>query len=248
MPRMFKDGKPSAGHEAGKEKSTRDTQHRHNMSDKGGSGHDVKENPRGVPKPTDSASDLDPKKLQDDESLMNSDLMGFTTIIENLQEINNAMDGGALEDDMSKPIDPESVNTTTSLDYDELLNNLNQIFTPTLIANHLSNGIADQVTEACSEDNILFENNVIRFDNQTKMSQLLMVCAMLIARQKNTPNFQIFEKSFLASQKAKLAIQKEEYAAALALSQRYLIQTSTGQNSSVARDAAKDLMPISGQQ
>ena len=44
---------------------------------------------------------------------------------------------------------------------------------------------------------------------------------------------------------SKLEIQKEENAAARALAQRFLIKVSTTNGSTVARQAAKELMPMS---
>ena len=103
--------------------------------------------------------------------------------------------------------------------------------------------ITEKVMEACSQDNILLEKNVIRFDDETRMAQLVSVCAILISRQKNSNEYQMYKKSSEIRNNMKLQMQKNEYAAARALAQKFLVKVSTTNNSSVARDAANDLLP-----
>ena len=128
---------------------------------------------------------------------------------------------------------------------DELMDALNQIFTPILIMQGYEGDIAEKIQESFSESNVLMERNIISFDNNAKMAQLLSVCALLIARQKNSPKYQMYKKSMEVAKSSKLEIQKEENAAARALAQRFLIKVSTTNGSTVARQAAKELMPMS---
>lgn len=125
----------------------------------------------------------------------------------------------------------------------ELLNSLNQIFTPILVMQGFEGNVADKIQEAFSEASVLLERNVIQFDNATRMAQLISVCALLIARQKNTEKYQMYEKAIKISKSMKLDIQKEEYEAAKVLAQKYLVKISTTNNSSVARQAANELLP-----
>ena len=125
----------------------------------------------------------------------------------------------------------------------ELLAELNKIFTPVLIMQGFEKDIADKTKEAMSESSILTEKNMIGFDDNSRMAQLLSVCALLIAKHKNTDNWQIFKKASMEKNQSKLAIQKEEYNDAKTLAQKYLVMVSTTNNSSVARDSASDLLP-----
>lgn len=131
----------------------------------------------------------------------------------------------------------------TAVNEEELLNELNQIFTPILVMQGIEGDITDRVMEACSEDNILVERNIIQFDDSTRMAQLIMVCAILLQRQKNTEKYQMYKKAAEIVKATKIDMQKEEYSAASALAQKFLVKVSTTNNSSVARQSAQGLLP-----
>lgn len=127
---------------------------------------------------------------------------------------------------------------------DALLNDLNQIFTPILIMQGFEGDVGSKIQEAFSESSsLLLEKNIIQFDNATRMAQLISVCALLIARQKNSQKYQMYEQATKVARSMKLAIQKEEYSAAQALAQKFLVKVSTTNNSSVVRQAANELLP-----
>ena len=128
---------------------------------------------------------------------------------------------------------------------DELLDSLNQIFTPILVMQGFEENIAEKIQESYSEANVLMERNIISFDNEAKMAQLLSVCALLIARQKNSPKYQMYKKAMEVAKSSKLEIQKDEYDAARSLAQKFLIKVSTTNGSTVARKSANDLLPLS---
>ena len=94
-----------------------------------------------------------------------------------------------------------------------------------------------------ADSGTLTEKTMISFDDPDRMAQLQSVCALLIAQKKNTENWQLYKKAAAVKNQSKLNIQKEEYEAAKNLAQRYLIKVSTTNNSAVARDAAKELLP-----
>ena len=75
------------------------------------------------------------------------------------------------------------------------------------------------------------------------MSQLIAVCAKIIAKQKNTKAWQMFKKASVIKKEAALNMQKEEYENAKILAQKYLVAVSTTNPSSVARNAATELLP-----
>ncbi len=138
----------------------------------------------------------------------------------------------------------EPTEELTSAGDDELLDALNQIFTPILVMQGFEGDVIEKIHESCSEANVLMERNIISFDNNSRMAQLLSVCALLIARQKNSPKYQMYKKAMEIAKSTKLEIQKTEYAAAQALAQKFLVKVSTTNGSTVARKSAQDLLPM----
>jgi len=168
---------------------------------------------------------------------MKGHLMGWTQMLESMDEIQDSIETAGT-DAIAAPVNPNN-----SMDEDSLLNELNQIFTPILVMQGFEGSIADQINEAFSEASVLMERNIISFDNKTRMAQLISVCALLIARQKDTEKYQMYKKAAVIKNKMKLEIQKDHYDEAQALAQKFLVKVATTNNSSVARDAANDLLP-----
>ncbi len=125
----------------------------------------------------------------------------------------------------------------------ELMDELNKIFTPVLVSQKFSKDISDHSNEALSEAGVLTERNIIAFDDETRMSQLISVCALLLAKKKDTENWKLYKQAALLKKQSKINIQKEEYTDAKELAQKYLVMVSTTNNSAVARDAANELLP-----
>jgi hypothetical protein len=187
------------------------------------------------------------------DGFFSSPMMKFTELLENLDNIatevkgmtgdNAPLEETPVEDD--PPIgDDNTPEVGLSQNNDEeLLNQLNQIFTPILVMHGVEGDIKEQVQEACSEDNVLLERNIINFDDSTRMAQLVSVCALLIARQKNTKEYQMYKKAADIKNSMKLDIQKREYSAANDLAQKFLVKVSTTNGSSIARKTATSLLP-----
>lgn len=173
------------------------------------------------------------------EDMMHGDLMNFTQILEALDVINSSMS------ELSADVGNETIDSTSSgeIDMDELVEELNKIFTPVLVMQSMEKDISDKANSEISEATVLTERNMISFDDPARMAQLRSVCALIIARKKNTEKWQIYQKAANIKTGAKLDIQKEEYDAAETLAQKYLVKVSTTSNSSVARDAANELLP-----
>lgn len=178
--------------------------------------------------------------------------MEYVLHTESIKLMNEAMDIinnsiNELSDDIanqSTEIPVASSNDTNNEDSEkELLDQLNQIFTPILVMQKYEGDMSDKIQETLSEASVLTEHNIIKFDDSTRMAQLISTCALLIARQKNSEKFQMYQKAATIRNKMKLDIQKEEYEAAKSLAQKFLVKVSTTNNSSVARDAASDLLP-----
>lgn len=170
---------------------------------------------------------------------MKGNLMNWTQMLESMDEVTDSIDN-ASENIEDAPIEAPS---NTNIDDDSLLEELNQIFTPILVMQGFEGSIADRINEAFSEASVLMERNIISFDNKSRMAQLIAICALLISRQKNTEEYQMYKKAAVIKNKMKLDIQKKEYDAAQALAQKFLVKVATTNNSSVARDAANSLLP-----
>lgn len=145
------------------------------------------------------------------------------------------------EDDIMNQELPEE----KEVNQEQLVDELNKIFTPVLIMQNYETDKSDQIKEALSEASLLTEKNIIQFDNETKMAQLIATCALLIARAKNTPDYQKFIQASRDKKQAKIDIQTAEYNDAKDLAQKYLVNVSTKNGSAVARRLATELLPES---
>ena len=191
-----------------------------------------------------------PSKVTDGP--MGGPLMNWTQMLESLAAVagsveyacgDNNIENCPIADPSETPPAPTGMGLSSGTDDEALLNQLNQIFTPILVMQGIEGDITEKVQEACSQDNILLEKNVIHFDDETRMAQLVSVCALLISRQKNSNEYQMYKKASEIRNNMKLQMQKNEYAAARSLAQKFLVKVSTTNNSSVARNAANDLLP-----
>lgn len=176
-----------------------------------------------------------------DNGVMKGSLMNWTQLLESMNEIEDGIVSLTNPDLGEESIEPVATGEVSN--EDALLNELNQIFTPILVMQGFEGNIADRINEAFSEASVLTEKNIISFDNKARMAQLIAVCALLISRQKNSEKYQLYKKAAVIKNKMKLDIQKEEYDAAQALAQKFLVKVATTNNSSIARDAANSLLP-----
>lgn len=145
------------------------------------------------------------------------------------------------EDDSSEfgVSDAEAVDDTGVMD------ELKKIYTPILIMqSYETKESCDRMKESFSQANVLTEQNVIKFDNETRVAQLLSVCALLLARKKNSEKWQAFKKAAALQRKMKIEIQKEEAAAAKELARKFLDETAAGDNEDAKSSAAKLLPEI----
>lgn len=173
---------------------------------------------------------------------MKGKLMNWTEIKEAMEIIMESIESMVENPDLAmEPVEPD----TSGSDGIEkqVLDELNKIFTPILVMQGFENGIAGQVQEAAEQANCLTERNIIQFDDQTRMAQLISTCAILLQKAKNTEQYNIYAKAAATRNQMKIEMQKAEYDAAKALAQKYLVMVSTTNNSPVARDAATALLP-----
>ena len=175
-------------------------------------------------------------------------MSNWTKILEAFTDIQSDIDESIKPDLMEDSIDDKcedgecdtpraSVETE-----DKIISELNRVFTPMLITQSLEEDISKQIVEACNDANVLTERNIIQFDTQTKMAQLVAICALLVAKEKNTPEYQLYEKAAKIRNQMKLTIQQQESSEAFRLAKKYLSTIANESNSSVARDAAKDIL------
>lgn len=174
------------------------------------------------------------KKLVFTESIERMDQLLST--VEQISESSDIMDA-EMDSDIS---DERTVATGGD---EELLDRLNQIFTPILVMQGFEDDISDKIQEALSEASVLMEKNIIQFDNASKMAQLISVCALLIEQQKKTNEWEMFVKASKIRKATKINIQKKNYESAKVLAQKFLVKVSTSNGSSIARQAANDLLP-----
>lgn len=174
-----------------------------------------------------------------DSMMSGGNLMSFTKLLESMDEISNSMN------ELSGDVGNDTIggDSSSEVNTDELVEELNKIFTPVLVMQSMEKDISDKANSEISEATVLTERNMISFDDPSRMAQLRSVCALIIARKKNTEKWQMFQKAANIKNQAKLDIQKEEYDEAENLAQKYLVKVSTTSNSSVARDAANELLP-----
>lgn len=169
-------------------------------------------------------------------SMLNGGMMTFASIMESLDAAENSI-GNAADDPTEMPIEPQGYNE------DEAIEELNKIFTPVLVMQNFEKDIADKTMAEMESADVLTERSIIQFDDETRMAQLIAVCAKIIAKQKDTEAWQMYKKAAVLKKKAGLEIQKQEYNDAKTLAQKYLVSVSTTNPSSVVRDAATDLLP-----
>lgn len=152
----------------------------------------------------------------------------------------NILDSEISDLDNKNPVAEE---ITKEYDKDAALEELNKLFTPVLVMQNFENDIADRTIEAMESANVLTEKSLIKFDDETRMAQLIAVCAKIIAKQKDTEAWKLFKKASVLKKEAGIRLQKEEYDDAKELAQSYLVSVSTKNPSSIARSAATELLP-----
>ncbi len=197
------------------------------------SGMPIDDNPRDAP-----------PSGQHPDGPMKGPLMNWTQLLEAMDQVSAGIDAinNGNPDIESQPIEVDTSAQTP--DEKVILDKLNKIFTPILVMQGFENDInAQKIQESYEQAGCLTERNIIQFDDATRMAQLISTCAILLQQAKNTEKYQLYAKAAAIRNQMKLDMQKEEYEAAKALAQKYLVMVSTTNNSPIARDAATSLLP-----
>jgi hypothetical protein len=187
----------------------------------------VRQNPHDAP--TNSNTPVGP---------MHGGLMNWTQMLESMTAILEGMECADASGVLDAPTDQAG-----GYDEQEVLNQLNDLFTPILVTQGFESDIADNMKSEMESAEVLTERNIIKFDDATRMAQLISVCAILIQKAKNTKKYQMYVKAAQIRNQMKLDMQKEEYDAAKTLAQKYLVHVSSTNNSQIARQAATKLLP-----
>lgn len=191
------------------------------------SGSDVKEIAHDAPPSGSHPTDM-----------FKGDLMTFTQMLEALQVAEKSIGYERYNEDvMDSPMEQTGYNE------EEALKELSALFTPTLVMQNYEKEIADKSLGEVESAGALTERTVIKFDDEARMAQLIAVAARIIAKQKDTEAWKLYKQASILKKKADLDLQKQEYDDAKALAQKYLMQVSTTNPSSVARQAADELLP-----
>lgn len=176
----------------------------------------------------------DEAKSAADESMMDEPIESDESPIEDSDEP---------DDDESSDDSSDYGISDSNMDDSDLIAELKKIYTPVLIMqNYQTESCTNRIHESLSRSGLLSESNIMKFDNETKMSQLLSVCALLIARKKNTSEYQAFKKAAKLQKEMKLAIQKNEAGAAKALAQKFLTQMAEDSSNGDAKEAATKML------
>ena len=142
------------------------------------SGTDVKDNPHNKP-PSGTKSE--------NNGPMKGTLMTWTELLESIANVAESIPNAIANDDMGDTIlgstdegsgDDEPAAAPTGGSDKDLLEELNQIFTPILVMQSIEGDMSDQINEAFSEASVLMEHNMIHFDDESRMAQLVSVCLL----------------------------------------------------------------------
>lgn len=198
-----------------------------NIDSADASGSDVKEIAHDAPPSGSHPTDM-----------FKGDLMTFTQMLEALQVAERSIGYERYNEDvMDAPMEQAGYNE------EEALKELSALFTPTLVMQNYEKEIADKSLGEVESAGVLTERTVIKFDDEARMAQLIAVAARIIAKQKDTEAWKLYKQASILKKKADLDLQKQEYDSAKDLAQKYLMQVSTTNPSSVARQAADELLP-----
>lgn len=176
-------------------------------------------------------------------SPFDTSMMSWSEMANLLEDVNTSIEA-SVSDPMNGSIDSEvaPISVDTNIE-DKVISQLNDIFTPVLVMQSFETQVNDQIKESFEKANVLTERNTIRFDDETRMSQLIATCALLIDKERQTPEYKTYEQATIVKNKTKVEICKKNYDLAKSLVQKYLVKVSTTNNSSEARNAATDLLP-----
>ena len=148
---------------------------------------------------------------------------------EPVEDEDNDVDNIEVDEDVpsEEPVEDDATETEPNVSEEELFAQLNKIFLPVVRM--------QDAEEPVQESTVVMEKNVFRLDDASKVAQLLSLCAMLIARAKDTEAYKTYIRASEERRNAKIDIQNAEASEARALAAKYLNTLSANNDDEGAR-------------
>lgn len=155
---------------------------------------------------------------------------------EPVEDEDNDVDNINVDEDvpLEEPVEDDATETEPNVSEEELFNQLNKLFLPVVRM--------QDAEEPVQESTVVMEKNVFRLDDASKVAQLLSLCAMLIARAKDTEAYKTYIRASEERRNAKIDIQNAEASEARALATKYLNTLSANDDDEGARAVGVSLL------
>lgn len=155
---------------------------------------------------------------------------------EPVEDEDNDVDNIEVDEDVpsEEPVEDDATETEPNVSEEELFAQLNKIFLPVVRM--------QDAEEPVQESTVVMEKNVFRLDDASKVAQLLSLCAMLIARAKDTEAYKTYIRASEERRNAKIDIQNAEASEARALAAKYLNTLSANNDDEGARAVGVSLL------
>lgn len=155
---------------------------------------------------------------------------------EPVEDEDNDVDNIEVDEDVpsEEPVEDDATETEPNVSEEELFAQLNKLFLPVVRM--------QDAEEPVQESTVVMEKNVFRLDDASKVAQLLSLCAMLIARAKDTEAYKTYIRASEERRNAKIDIQNAEASEARALAAKYLNTLSANNDDEGARAVGVSLL------
>jgi hypothetical protein len=155
---------------------------------------------------------------------------------EPVEDEDNDVDNIEVDEDVpsEEPVEDDATETEPNVSEEELFAQLNELFLPVVRM--------QDAEEPVQESTVVMEKNVFRLDDASKVAQLLSLCAMLIARAKDTEAYKTYIRASEERRNAKIDIQNAEASEARALAAKYLNTLSANNDDEGARAVGVSLL------
>lgn len=175
---------------------------------------------------------MEDEKFEDIEDM---DIDGSNN--EPVEDEDNDVDNIEIDEDVppsEEPAEDDVTETESNVSEEELFNQLNKLFLPVVRM--------QDAEQPVQESAIVMEKNVFYLDDETKVAQLLSLCAMLIARAKDTEAYKTYIRASEERRNAKIDIQNAEASEARVLATKYLNTLSANSDDEGARAIGVSLL------
>ena len=175
---------------------------------------------------------MEDEKFEDIEDM---DIDGSNN--EPVEDEDNDVDNIEIDEDVppsEEPVEDDATETESNVSEEELFNQLNKLFLPVVRM--------QDAEQPVQESAVVMEKNVFCLDDATKVAQLLSLCAMLIARAKDTEAYKTYIRASEERRNAKIDIQNAEASEARALATKYLNTLSANSDDEGARAIGVSLL------